>query len=115
MNKANNTASIVLSTEAEPFTAHAQGISFLFMLLIAVGNGMPMKKPSGAMYIVVRIIFMLRFNVIIKLMIIGVRKKYNMINMNEMIMIFFRFFILFDKRLPMLENKSIENIIVATE
>lgn len=74
MNKANNTASIVLSTEAEPFTAHAQGISFLFMLFIAVGKGMPMKNPKGAIYIVVRIIFMLRFKVIIELMIIGVNK-----------------------------------------
>ncbi len=78
----------MLSTEAEPFTAQAQGIIFLFMLFIAMGKGIPMKKPRGAIYIDVRIIFIVKFNVINELMIIGVKRKYIIIKMNKVIMIF---------------------------
>lgn len=44
-------ASIALITEAQPLMPQAQGIkagAVWLMLASAIGNGMPMQKPSGA-------------------------------------------------------------------
>ncbi len=45
------TARIDAKTDAEPFTAHAHGISPISIFsksLIPIGRGMPIKKPTGA-------------------------------------------------------------------
>ena len=59
-------ASIGLRTEALPLTAHAQGMSSFFIILIPKGNGKPMKNPNGAVISMLNIIFKLRFNEINK-------------------------------------------------
>lgn len=47
---------MALMTEAQPLMLQAQGISagsVWLMLAKAIGNGMPIKKPSGAINIII--------------------------------------------------------------
>ncbi len=65
---------MVLSTDAEPLVAHAHGISFLFMLFIAIGKGMPMKKARGAIINDARIIFVIMLRLINEAIILGIKR-----------------------------------------
>lgn len=66
-------ANIVLKIVAEPLTAQAHGIIFLLISLNAVGNGMPITKPRGAIINADKMIFADEENVITNSIILGMK------------------------------------------
>ena len=83
---------------------------------------MPIKKATGAIINEARIIFKVKLNVIIAFIASDTKNRYKIINIDKMIIIWknevfllFLILIFWDTKLPMLENKSIENITVETE
>jgi hypothetical protein len=124
VQKAINKAEIELTTEEKALVAHAQGISpfsFSAKSRIPVGKGNPIRKPRGKTTKKVRSIFRKRLRCMRTSNNKGMRKRYRTMSPAQMRRLILRFFLLsrprifFEKKLPRLEEKSREKIMIEIE